>query len=113
MTEVFDSEEVHVSCIGSGPGSDLVGILKLMLKKDKRSRLYSSLCDRESTWGDSWQHIERKIQEHIDLCSEFQKIDVTSREILQSDMKYLRADLFTLIFFVSEIYSFKKTPNIF
>lgn len=42
----FDAERLHVTCVGGGPGSDLVGILKYMINANKKPTLTCSLYVR-------------------------------------------------------------------
>src|ERR1043165_9932759 len=108
LTGLFDGDGwVKVTCIGGGPGSDLLGILKyaLIAKKSKSIKCY--LLDKESAWGDTWSDVE----EHTDdlpfrLSTHFQALDVTNPETWSSQTRYLSADLFTFVYFLSEIYRF-------
>ena len=63
------------------------------------------LYDREDSWGESWGAIAKKI-DTFGFYPVFQNIDVTKPETWQSRRKFLSADLFTFVYFFSEIFTF-------
>jgi hypothetical protein len=104
---IFDKKRVTVTSIGGGPGSDLLGILKYMISEEKHVDLSCLLYDREQAWGESWSDIDQKVDLPFRLSTVFQAFDVTEPTTWSNAQKYLRADLFTLIYFLSEIHSFR------
>ncbi len=55
----------RVSCIGGGPGSDVVAILKYLDEHRKSKPVESVTChllDREQAWGDTWGEIARSLK---------------------------------------------------
>lgn len=108
LTRLFEGDGwLKVTCIGGGPGSDLLGVLKyaLIAKKVKSIKCY--LLDKESAWGDTWSDVE----EHTDdlpfrLSTHFQALDVTEPATWSPQTRYLSADLFTFVYFLSEIFRF-------
>lgn len=99
---LFDKDRVHVSCIGGGPGSDLLGVLKHLDESEQVPSLKFFLFDREAAWGESWSDVDDKLDRKISAY--FQPFDVTSAPTRQHGTKYLNADLFTMIYFASEVY---------
>lgn len=108
LKEVFMQESLRVSCIGGGPGSDIVGMLKYLLSLDKQNnRVICYLCDQEQAWADSWTEIgEQMSSESFSLNTNFQQLDVTNSESWKYQKKFLDADIFTLSYFVSEVSRF-------
>jgi len=100
---LFDQEKVTVSCIGGGPGSDLLGIVKHMLDSGKQADLKCYLFDREKAWSDSWSDLDEKLAVNFRVSTNFNPFDVTKPETWKIFNKYLTSDLFTLIYFMSEI----------
>jgi hypothetical protein len=53
-----EREKLTISCLGGGPGSDLLGVIKLLLAKrgsgEKMPQVLAYICDREQMWMDSW-----------------------------------------------------------
>uniref|UniRef100_UPI0040574C08 hypothetical protein n=1 Tax=Candidatus Electronema sp. TaxID=2698783 RepID=UPI0040574C08 len=45
------AETVNMTCIGGGPGSDLLGVLKYLSDLDQSPHLRCTLYDREEAWG--------------------------------------------------------------
>jgi hypothetical protein len=107
LADLFNSEKLHVTCIGGGPGSDLIGLLKFILRQKKSvKKITCYLCDQEQAWADSWTDISDKIESDLQLNANFQALDVTDPKSWQKQRKFLNADLFTLSFFISEVVRF-------
>jgi Putative SAM-dependent methyltransferase len=104
---LFGSRNVRISCVGGGPGSDIIASLKY-LDQHKRSQPVEQvtcyLLDREQAWADTWTELKLSLRKSVDLNANFQPLDVTDRESWKSQKKFLKADLFTLSFFVSEVF---------
>ncbi len=103
---IFQDEDARISCIGGGPGSDLIGVLKYIdFRKDKEpvKAVTAYLLDREQAWSDTWTEVNTKFDLDIKFHSAFQPFDVTLPDSWESQKKFLKADLFTLSYFVSEV----------
>ena len=44
-------DRVHISCIGGGPGSDVLRFLKFVLAQEKRPQLTYFIIDKETAWA--------------------------------------------------------------
>lgn len=111
LAELFDREKVNITCIGGGPGSDFLGILKYIIKKKKTPRLKVELFDREPAWGESWSDVDDKVG--LPISNNFMFFDVTKPETWKPYDKFLSADLFTMIYFMSEINSLREQAEPF
>ena len=58
---LFDNQKVNVACIGGGPGSDFLGILKYLMTNKKSPTIKFQLCDKEKTWAESWSDVDDKV----------------------------------------------------
>ena len=113
LQALFDAPEVSVACIGGGPGCDLLGILKYMILAGCTSTLTSYLFDRERAWGDSWSEVARPLKANFQLYPVFQQLDATDPTTWKSYKKFLRAELFTLSYFVSELWTLRDRAEPF
>ncbi len=113
LRDLFTGDEVSVACLGGGPGSDLLGILKYMIRNGCEPALTCYLFDRERAWGDSWSEVAKSLEADFQLYPVFQQMDVTDPDTWRSYKKFLGSDLFTLSYFMSEIWSFKDTAEPF
>jgi hypothetical protein len=102
LASLFDRERVQITCVGGGPGSDLLGVLKYAAKVDKKPNLKFFLYDREQAWSESWSDVDDKVGRNISTY--FQPFDVTEASTWTQNAKYLSSDLFTMIYFASEIH---------
>lgn len=108
---IFKTENVRVSCVGGGPGSDIIAILKYLderkaLEKVKKVTCY--LLDREQAWADTWTELDDSFQTELLLHANFQPLDVTAPDSWAQQKKFLQADMFTMSYFVSEVMSLDK-----
>lgn len=106
--DLFKREELTITCIGGGPGSDLLGIIKVLLMRSSQRtpRILAYICDREKMWMDSWGDVGMKLPEQVRLHTVYCQQDVCDVATWK-ERKYLDADLFTMIYFMSELYSRK------
>lgn len=105
---VFTSEIVRVSCIGGGPGSDIIAVLKYLDERSKTENVKKVTCyllDREQAWADTWTELDDSLKTELKLHANFQPLDVTEPDSWAQQTKFLQADLFTLSYFVSEVRS--------
>jgi hypothetical protein len=107
LADLFNGGAVRVACVGGGPGSDFLGILKHCIEDDKKPDLKCQLFDREIAWGESWEDIDDKISavDKLHTRTVYQPLDITRPETYLPKLKYLNSELFTMIYFVSEVYS--------
>lgn len=113
LKTLFKRADFSVAAIGGGPGSDLLGILKFMIQNGSTSTLTCYLFDRERAWGDSWSEVAKPLKANFQLYPVFQQLDVTDKTTWSSYRKFLNADLFTLSYFLSEVWTFQKTAEPF
>ncbi len=103
LESLFDRNEVAVACLGGGPGSDLVGILKYLTSVQKDPAIQCHICDREDLWSESWSDVGKRLG-YPKLQVTYLPQDVCGTK-WQQQFKYLAADLFTVVYFVSEVYA--------
>jgi len=120
LQNVFDTKVLEASCIGGGPGSDLLGILKylnLHYTSDQLCSLMCYLCDKEKAWRESWCDVGSKLDADFP-CSVHTfswELDVFDEDELVSHRKIFGADFFTMIYFFSdpEIFDAKEDARTF
>ena len=111
LKELFDKEQLSITCIGGGPGSDFLGILKYIIKKKKTPRLKLNLFDREPAWNECWSDVDDKLK--MAISNNFTPFDVTTPDTWKPFDKFLLSDLFTMIYFMSEINSLREQADAF
>lgn len=113
--DLLKEKKLVVSCLGGGPGSELVGLLHHVLatEESKVEALTCYLCDREQAWADSWTEIGQELDADIKLFVNFQGLDVTKKEDWAKQRKFLSADLFISSYFASEVVRIKDKADDF
>lgn len=110
LRALFKQKLLTVSCIGGGPGSDLLGVLKyaedvLTDPDSKLEKIRCYLVDGENAWADTWSDVDQKIDLDCSVSTFFLAMRVTEPAQWEVHTKYLQADLFTMVYFVSWISS--------
>jgi hypothetical protein len=109
---IFTSETIRVSCVGGGPGSDIIGLLKYLDERkatEKVKKVTCYLLDREQAWADTWTELDDSLKTDLLLNANFQPLDVTNPDSWAQQKKFLQADLFTMSYFVSEVKALDST----
>jgi len=113
LRSLLKRDEIDIACLGGGPGSDLLGIMKHMLATGNSGDLTCYIFDRERAWGDSWSRVAKRMDASFRVFPTFQQMDVTDSTTWSSYEDYLQADLFTLSFFMSEVWRIKSKAEPF
>lgn len=111
LGDIFNSKKLKISCIGGGPGSDFLGIIKYMMTNKKSSNIQFQICDREKTWAESWSGVDDKVEPTFRTSTSYLPLDVTKPDDWKSYTKYFQSDFFTMIYFMSELVAFKDLAN--
>ena len=82
LRDLFKRDPIRIACIGGGPGSDFLGILKFAMdiKMKKKTLLKCMLFDKEEAWGESWSDVDEKLSAPFRLSTQFRRLDVTDDE---------------------------------
>jgi hypothetical protein len=113
LDALFDRPQINISCIGGGPGSDFLGILKYIINNDKTPQLRVNLFDKEPAWSECWNDVDEKLRSQLRISTSFVPFDVTDQKTWASYQKFLSSDLFTMIYFMSEINSLREEAEPF
>lgn len=112
LGDLFDNPKVKVACIGGGPGSDFLGIIKYLMKNKKSPTIKFQLCDREKSWAESWSDVDDKVEDlEFRISTSYLPLDVTKPDDWKSHRKYFQSDLFTMVYFMSEVFSLRDSAN--
>lgn len=113
LKSVFEKDVLNVTCIGGCPGSDVLGILKYLLLENKTIHLNCNLFDKEKGWNECWSDIGSKVPQNLRFNTNYETIDITNQNDWSNKFKYLSSDLFTMTFFMSEVYCIKDSAEAF
>lgn len=111
LGKIFNNQQVKVACIGGGPGSDFLGIIKYLIKNKKSPKISFQLCDREKTWAESWSDVDGKVDPGLRISTSYLPLDVTNPQDWTNYTKYFQSDLFTMIYFMSEVYAEREEAD--
>jgi hypothetical protein len=101
---VLDKDKVRIACIGGGPGSDLVGILKFLDERGGDApAIFCEIVDGCEQWKLTWADIGFTLDLPMSLNTDYVIHRVGDPGVWTHPTKFAKADLFTMNFFVSEI----------
>jgi hypothetical protein len=113
IQSLLKGDRLVVSCVGGGPGSDVLGFVKYLLTADPKPHVTYFLLDKDQSWGDAWWNLDEIVGSDLRTSSNFVALDVTEKESWRKSKAYLKADIFTLVYFLSEIYLEKDSADKF
>ena len=114
LRDLLGKQSIELACLGGGPGSDLLGVLKHLIRtgaEDLRLKCY--IFDKERAWGESWSDVASQLNPPFRIDTVFHQMDVTDPTTWRSYHKLFRADLFTLSYFLSEVWKIKGAAEPF
>ena len=109
FAQTFNKGEVNIACIGGGPGSDLLGILKHISQSCQTDLLRIQIYDRQDLWKDVLKNLKLIYENESDFSNlgvkwGMRTLDVTNPTERERYPNLREADLFTFSFFLSELY---------
>lgn len=102
---LFDEEEVTIACLGGGPGSDVLAVVRYLAwagEKEPAKKVTFDIYDKEPGWFSVVEAIVEEAESDIQFEVIFHSFDV-SNEGTWSEIEFDKYDLITSSFFVSEI----------
>ncbi len=104
LGSLFNINQLRVCCLGGGPGSDLLGMLKFINTKKKSTTLMCRVYDRQERWRESLGSVCNKLTS-FSMVPTFRILDVTDAETWIKYPEISQNHLFIMSFFLSEVYT--------
>lgn len=109
--EFFEGDCFRAVSLGGGPGSDLIGCLKFFEALEARDLHFTyNSFDRDKHWSYCWANVSGCVTRNgcnEKLCKVlspvFHELDITEQGQTKRIKKFLNADLYTMLFFMSEV----------
>jgi hypothetical protein len=109
--EIFSKGRARVTCVGGGPGSDVVGVLKYLENKGIECKLFAEIIDGCEDWKLTWSDMAYEIEWGGHLNTDYVIHDVATKSTWKSPTNIEKADVVILNFFVSEIFHLKNAKD--
>ena len=110
IMKVFESGKARIACVGGGPGSDLVGVLKVLDEKKIECKLFCELLDGCAEWKLTWGDLSYQLNVTA-VHTDYVIHDVADKKTWSSPSHIGKADIITISFFISEIFHLKNTSD--
>lgn len=101
---LFDKPKLRVACLGGGPGSDIVGILKYIEKAEKNTKIFCEIIDGCIEWKATWSDVIFSLDCENSLHTDYVIHNLEDPFSWRTPSQIGKADLVTLSFFVSEVF---------
>jgi hypothetical protein len=102
--ELFSRPKLRITCLGGGPGSDLVGALKYMADHGMAPALFCEIVDGCIQWKQTWADLAYTLNWESPVHTDYVIHDVALRSTWSAPTNFAKADIFTISFFASEIF---------
>lgn len=109
IVKKLDNDVLTASCVGGGPGSELLGLIKYLQKRSYGGKVQCYLFDRERSWGESWADVNNKLGNDLSISIFQDQFDVTLPSSWLNK-KYFNSDIFFFVFFLSEVGTANALP---
>jgi hypothetical protein len=106
---VLKSGKARITCIGGGPGSEIVGVLKVLDEIDEKCSLFCELIDGCEAWKATWSDLAFLLELDDSLHTDYVIHDVSDKDTWSSPSRINKADIIILSFFVSEVYHLRTS----
>ncbi len=115
VSSIFDDSPVKIALLGGGPGSDLLGVLKYLIRDNKNTNIFAQIFDKEKNWDNLWADLGLRIcyQSEMKLFSSSRTINVTDPNTWSGYTGVPEIKLFTMSYFLSEIYMIRDESKEF
>jgi hypothetical protein len=101
---LFNNNQIRIACIGGGPGSDLVGILKYLAERGgKPPSIFCEIADGCNLWKHTWADLSLSLGNALSFSTDYVTQRVGDIDVWKEPVQFEKSDLFTMNFFVSEI----------
>jgi hypothetical protein len=115
--QLFNQPRLKVSCLGGGPGSEVLGLYKFLRAVDPPGlqTVAIDLIDRVNHWAEEWPDtvMEALHGAAWHLVPTYYSFDLTQPKDWKGRQRHLRADLFLLVFLLSELLGHKAEAEPF
>jgi Putative SAM-dependent methyltransferase len=113
LREVLGRDKVSITCIGGGPGSDVLGFLKFLLERGDSPHIKYFILDKEPAWAETWSDLDDIVTGDLRPSRQFQHFDVTDPSTYEKFNRVFESDIFTMIYFLSEVFAHKDAVTRF
>src|SRR5580704_8032960 len=107
LREALKEDRVNISCIGGGPGSDVLGFLKFLLREKQKPQLTYFILDKEVAWGETWADLDAIVSDELKTSRNYFPFDVTEPKSYEDFSRVFKSQIFTMLYFLSEVFKFK------
>ena len=110
---LFNSGNIKVSCLGGGPGTDALGILKYLRENKKEPIIGNLTCnvfDKEPSWNQNWHQISRLAGAPLNPF--FATVDVSQELTPAIRNEISDSDLITISYLISEVEKLNGSGNV-
>ena len=110
IRSLFEKGKARVICLGGGPGSDVVGLLKFLDDEEIECKLFVDIVDGCLEWQATWRDLAYELDTNS-LHTTYVTHDVGEKATWNAPSNIAKADIITISFFISEVFHLKSTKK--
>ena len=112
-TAVLGQTSPKIACMGGGPGSDLLGLVKFAERLEQPpEELIVQVLDHHRSWWKMWDHTLSTFPEGMRYRVGFTKMDYKKRGNWVKNDKFLKSDVFIFSYSLSEVWRYNSDESI-
>lgn len=111
---LFDAEEIWVTSVGGGPGSELLGLLQYLSEDHGEpdvSKIVYTIVDKEANWQHVVELFVDEVETDIEIEVHFQTCDISSAA-LPVAVTLKDEELVIMSFFISEVCELPESTRV-
>jgi hypothetical protein len=113
LKSLINGKPLKVACVGGGPGSDMLGVLKFLERQAiSPTRCELVLLDYEKGWFEVWKRFCKTVPADRRPKVSFTKLDLAGGDPWTANLSFLDADVFTFSFSLSECWVFNGQGSV-
>jgi hypothetical protein len=102
LAQLFGRDSVKVTCVGGGPGTDLVGIAKYIETSQTGAEVLATICDCQPGWSACWEAIASRLHTRPRVVARYELQDFTRSETWRGQNTHIDADFYTMVYCMAE-----------
>jgi hypothetical protein len=110
---LLDQPEPKIACMGGGPGSDLLGLVKFAERFAKKpKKLIVEVLDHHLAWWDMWDHTLATFPDKISYSASIREMNYCNEGSWVKEIDFLQSDIFLFSYSLSEAWRYNSDGSI-
>jgi hypothetical protein len=110
--DVFEKDKVRIACIGGGPGSDLIGILKYLDDRGgEPPSIFCEIADGCELWKHTWADLSFSLDLPVRLNTDYVVQRVGETDVWKHPVQFEKSDIISMSFLSLRLLILARRPG--